>query len=115
LPPQNTYLYLDHVQVHTANGGVTYSKDKYYGTAQGLFGSGLRTGDQNQYSLPSHLTFDLSGGYNFTGDSFWTKWKLSGDILNITNNAFPITIANGFNGSHYAAGREFFIRLSKEI
>jgi outer membrane receptor protein involved in Fe transport len=113
--PQNTYLFLDHVQVHTANAGLTYSKDQYYGTAQALFGSGLRTGDQNQFSLPSHFSFDLSGGYNFTGESFWSKWKLSGDILNITNNVFPITIANGFNGSHYAAGREFFIRLSKEI
>ncbi len=114
-PPLNTYLYLDHVQVHTANGGFSYAKDQYYGTVQGLFGSGLRTGDQNQFSLPSHFSCDLSGGYNFTGESFWSKWKVSGDILNITNNVFPITIANGYNGSHYAAGREFFIRLSKEI
>jgi outer membrane receptor for ferrienterochelin and colicin len=115
VPPQNTYLFLDHVQEHTANGGFTYAKDQYYGTVQGLFGSGLRTGDQNQYSLPSHFSFDLSGGYNFNGENYWSKWKVSGDILNITNNAFPITIANGYNGSHYAAGREFFIRLSKEI
>jgi outer membrane receptor protein involved in Fe transport len=113
--PQNTYLFLDHVQIHTANSGVTYAKDQYYGTVQGLFGSGLRTGDQNQFSLPSHFTFDLSAGYNFTGESFWSKWKLSGDVLNVTNNVYPITIANGFNGSHYAADREFFVRLTKEL
>jgi outer membrane receptor protein involved in Fe transport len=64
--------------------------------------------------LPSHLSFDLSAGYEFAG-SFWEQWKVSGDIFNIFNNVYPITIANGFNGSHYAAGREFFIRLTKML
>ena len=113
--PSNTYLFLDHVQVHTANAGLTCSKDRYYSTVQGLFGSGLRTGPNNALHLPSHLSFDLSGGYEFQGDSWLSRWKLSADILNIFDNAYPISIANGFNGSHYAAGREFFLRLSKEL
>jgi outer membrane cobalamin receptor len=112
LPPQNTYLYLDHVQVHTANTGLTYAKDRYYGTVQGLFGSGLRTGPNNEDHLPSHFSFDLSAGYEFQGN-FWEQWKVSGDIFNIFNNVYPISIANGFNGSHYVAGREFFVRLTK--
>ena len=41
--------------------------------------------------------------------------KVSGDVLNVFDTAYPITIANGFNGSHYAAGREFFVRLTKEL
>ena len=53
--------------------------------------------------------------YDFSGDSWLSKSKLSIDLLNITDNVYPITIANGFNGSHYAAGRELFVRLSKEL
>jgi outer membrane cobalamin receptor len=115
LPPPNTYIFLDHVQVHTANAGVSYSKDRYFASAQGLFGSGLRTGPSNANSLPAHLTFDATAGYEFKGDTWLTQWKVSGDVLNIFDNAYAISIANGFNGSHYAAGREFFIRLTKEL
>lgn len=113
--PQDTYLYLDHVQVSTANAGLTYAKDRYYGTVQGLFGSGLRTGPNNTLSLPTHFSFDLSAGYEFTSDRWLERWKVSGDIINLFDNAYPISIANGFNGSHYAAGRELFIRLTKEL
>jgi hypothetical protein len=58
---------------------------------------------------------DFTAGYQFHGDTWWEKFKLSGDMLNAFDNAYPITIANGYNGSHYAAGREFFIRLTKEL
>jgi outer membrane receptor protein involved in Fe transport len=113
--PGNTYIFLDHVQLHTANYGLSYSKDNYFGSVQGLYGSGLRTGPFNTASLPDHFTYDLTAGYQFARDSWISKWKVQGDILNIFNNVYPITIANGFNGSHYAAGREFFIRLTKEL
>jgi outer membrane cobalamin receptor len=113
--PGNDYQYLDHVQLSTANAGLTYSHDHYWGTVQGLFGSGLRTGSNNSLSLPSHFAMNLSGGYDFHGDTWWTKVKVSGDVLNLFDNVYPITIANGYNGSHYAAGREFFIRLTKEL
>ena len=109
------YQFLDHVQVHTANAGVTYQRDRWYWTGQGLFGSGLRTGDGNSLSLPSHFTADTSLGYNFSADSWASKSRVSLDLLNVTNNIYPITIANGFNGSHYAAGRELFVRFAKDL
>ena len=109
------YQFLDHVQVHTANAGLTYRRDHWWWTGEGLFRSGLRTGDGNSLSLPSHFTADTSVGYDFSGTSWLSKTKLSLDLLNITDNVYPITIANGFNGSHYAAGRELFLRLSKDL
>ncbi|PWU10749.1 MAG: hypothetical protein C5B47_01755 [Verrucomicrobia bacterium] len=114
-PSDNDYHFLDHVQMQTANAGVTYKENQFYWTGQALYGSGLRTGDQNNTSLPAHLTFDTTVGYSFNGDSWATKFKLSADILNILDNPYPISIANGFNGSHYAAGRQFFVRLAKEF
>lgn len=101
--------FLDHVQVHTIISSLTYSKNGFWCTLQGLYGSGLRTGQNNSLSLPGHFTLDTSVGYDFRG------LKISGDALNVFNNIYPITISNGFNGSYYAAGRQLFIRLTKTL
>jgi outer membrane receptor protein involved in Fe transport len=107
------YQFLDHTQVHTANAGLTYTRNSFWWTVQGLYGSGLRTGACNSISLPGHFTMDTTAGYEFKGSSWYSNFRLSGDVLNIFNNTYPITIANGFNGSHYAAGRQFFVRVAK--
>ncbi len=108
---QAGYQFLDHVQVQTANAGVTYSREHYWITGEALYGSGLRTDPTNGTSLPAHITFDTTVGY---------KWSLYGlktslDILNILDRPYPITISNGFNGSHYAPGREFFVRVAGDF
>jgi outer membrane receptor protein involved in Fe transport len=113
--PDSGYQMLDHVQMHTANLGVTYSRDFYWWSLQGLYGSGLRTGPNNSISLPGHITMDTTLGYEFHGASWFSRFKLSGDMLNIFDRAYPITIANGFNGSHYAVGRQYMLRVSKSL
>jgi len=114
-PPSDTYQFLDHCQTDTANAGVTWRKYGFWTTVQGLFGSGLRTGPDNNISLPSHFTFNATVGYEWKGPEWYKNVKVYGDVLNIFDNAYPITIANGYNGSHYAAGRQYFIHLVKEF
>jgi outer membrane receptor for monomeric catechols len=114
LPP-NTYQFLDHVQVHTATAGINYNKNHFTAGLNALYGSGLRTAPNNTGHLPGHLSFDLTAGYALTTGSWWRRWSFSGDILNVLNNVYPITVANGFNGSHYSAGREYFIRVAKDL
>jgi len=109
------FQYLDHVQLHTANAGITFHRDRIFWTNEAIFGTGLRTGANNSASLPSHYTQDTTVGYSFNGDTWLSKFQLSGDVLNIFNNVYPISISNGFNGSHYAAGRQFFVRLTKDL
>jgi len=108
-----TYRMLDHLQIHTLNAGLTYFRGPFWWTTQGLYGSGLRTGIQNSKNLPGHFTMDSTLGYEFTGESFMSRFRVSMDALNIFDKRYPITIANAFNGSHYAAGRQFFVRLTK--
>ena len=120
LPPGTVdsggYQYLDHVQIHTVNAGLVFTSGGFTWTTQGLFGSGLRTGDANRQSLPSHFTADTGVGYTFRAeDGLAAKFRLTGDILNVLNNEYPITIANGYNGSHYAAGRQYFVRLARSF
>lgn len=105
------FQYLDHQQFHTLNAGVTYRFSDYWVTGQALYGSGLRTGPDNSVELPGHFTLDTTVGYAFPGLGL----KLSLDVLNIFDNRYPVTIANGLNGSHYAAGRQFIGHLVKEL
>jgi outer membrane receptor protein involved in Fe transport len=108
---QAGWQFLDHVQVQTANAGLTYTKDRYWLTGQALYGSGLRTDPTNGTSLPSHITFDATFGYKLP----FYGLRASLDVLNILDRPYPITISNGFNGSHYAPGREFFVRLAGDF
>jgi len=109
-----SYQDLDHSQNHTANAGITYTKRSFWWTLQGLFGSGLRTGENSSIGLPAHFTMDTTVGYHFGKSSgLLSEFKISADLLNMFNNVYPITIANDITGSHYAAGRQLFLRLSR--
>lgn len=108
--------YLDHAQMHTVNFGATYRHTHYWLTAQGLYGSGLRTGPSNTVELPHHFTMDATVGYDFMGKEWWDSGlKMSLDVLNIFNNRYAISVANGFNGSHYAAGFQVYGHIVKEF
>jgi outer membrane cobalamin receptor len=109
------YQFLDHVQINTANAGLSWAQGGFWATLSGLYGSGLRTGPNNSGSLPAHATMDATLGYQFKSDNWFGDWKLSGDLLNIFDDAYPITVANGYNGSHYAPGREWMVHLSKTL
>jgi hypothetical protein len=114
--PTGGYQFLDHVQLHTANAGLSYTKNNVWWSLMGLYGSGLRTGANNSVELPSHFSFDTTLGYQFKKEIPWLPGsKLSFDLLNVLDNRYPITIANGFNGSHYAAGRMIYVRFSTPI
>jgi outer membrane cobalamin receptor len=109
------YQFLDHCQIHTANGGLTYDPGDLWVTAEGLFGGGLSTGPNNSLRLPSHFTADLTVGYKFKKDSGLEGMKASLDVLNVFDNPYVIFINNGYNGNHYENGREFLFHLAKEI
>jgi len=109
------YQFLDHCQIHTVNGGFAYKTDDIWFSAEGLWGAGLATGDANSLQLPVHFTMDATLGYAFQKESGLNGLKLSMDALNIFDNVYPIFIANGFNGNHYAAGREFIFRLTEKL
>ncbi len=109
------YQFLDHCQIHTANGGLTYNPGDLWITAEGLYGGGLSTGPNNSLRLPGHFTADLTLGYAFKKDSGLSDMKASLDVLNVFDNPYTIFIDNGYNGNHYENGREFIFRLAKMI
>ena len=98
------YIPVDHDQRHTLNAGFTanlplhtwFATNVYYGSG---FKNGLAGANQGPYNgpyLPVHTTFDVSGGRNF-GE----HWKLSANVLNVTNNRVLLDNSITIGGFHF--------------
>ncbi|MFZ9594634.1 MAG: TonB-dependent receptor [Bdellovibrionia bacterium] len=111
--PSSSYQFLDHVQIHTITSGLLYTLNQFSGSIQGVYGSGLRPEPNGISPLPANLKFDLSLSYEWSPKGLFSNSKISLDVLNLLDNAYAVTFADGFNGSSYAAGREIFVHLTK--
>lgn len=104
---------LDHVQRWTANAGATL-KDGH-SRLSGLveYGSGLRTGNNNNETVPGHVRMDLTLSHEFSDAP--SKPTLAFDVYNVFDAHYEYRIANGFNGSHWAPGRSVYLRLITQL
>ena len=107
--------YLDHCQINTANAGLTWSVGGFGLGVTELYGSGLRTGNNNMASLPPHFSTDGTASYAVTGSRWFEDVKFALDVTNIFDNQYPIFVDNGFNGSHYAGPAAFTFHLIKTL
>jgi hypothetical protein len=97
------YEPLDHDQRHTLNTGFTaaltahtwFSTNVYYGSGfvNGLQDSGI--GPYQGAYLPAHTTFDIAAGHGF-GD----RWKLSANVVNVTNHRVLMDNSITIGGFH---------------
>jgi outer membrane cobalamin receptor len=108
----NDWQTLDHVQTWTANAGATL-KDGH-STLSGLleYGSGLRTGGNNDQHVPGHLRVDATLAHQFADAP--ARPTVAFDVFNVFDARYAYRIANGFNGSHFAPGRSIYLRLIAE-
>jgi outer membrane cobalamin receptor len=119
LPPGTVvptdWHYLDHCQINTANAGLAWNLGGFSVGATGLYGSGLRTGPSNKNSLPPHFSMDGTVSYEIKGGHWLEDMKVALDVTNIFANVYPLTVDNGFNGSHYVAPTAFTFHLIKTL
>jgi len=104
---------LDHSQMWTANAGATV---RYAGTTlSGLmnYGSGLRTGPNNNEHVPGHWRFDTTLAHQFLAVPL--RPTLAFDVINLFDAHYAYRISNGFNGSHWAPERSFYLRAAVEF
>ncbi len=98
------YIPLDHDQRDTLNTGFTanlpahtwFSTNVYYGS--GFFNglAGAREGPYNGPYLPAHTTFDVSAGH-----ALGERWKLSANVLNVTNHRVLLDNSITIGGFHF--------------
>ncbi len=101
---------LDHVQTWTANAGFDLhdAAEKSHLAVLFNYGSGLRTGANNDLTVPPHSTFDLTLRHRF---DVVLHPELAVDVFNAFDEIYAIRIANGFVGSAYGPLRQFDVRL----
>lgn len=114
------YSPVDHDQRDTLNTGFTanlpmhtwFSSNVYYGSGFSNGTAGITDGNGNLISpyqgdyLPAHTTFDVSAGRNF-GES----WRVSGDLVNVTNHRVLTDSSLTIGGFHYNDPRMFSAEL----
>jgi hypothetical protein len=101
---------LDHAQTGTANAGATVRDKRFVATAQMEYGSGLRTGADNNEHVPGHLTVDATMAYTFTPHAFPIRAAV--DVINLFDDHYAYRIANGFVGSSFGAPLSVYVSLS---
>jgi hypothetical protein len=101
---------LDHVQAWTVNAGMDLHEEseKSHLSVFFQYGSGLRTGADNNQTVPGHSTWNLTLRHRF---DFAPHPEVALDVLNVFDAAYAIRIANGFVGSAYGPLRQVDVRL----
>jgi len=101
---------LDHSQTWTANGGAAYRDGPTLASMEVAYGSGLRTGANNQSHVPGWVRVDLTLAHDFL--NLPLRPTLAIDIVNLFDAQYAYRISNGFNGSHWAPGRSVYVRTA---
>jgi outer membrane receptor protein involved in Fe transport len=113
----------DHSQDVDSTAGYTArfgNSRAWFGTLQADYGSGFPVQFENvngaffSGTLPAHTTLDFSGGRIVVPgkgpDSQGLGLTL--DVLNLLNHQYVIKVANGFNTTQFANGRNFIVRVT---
>jgi outer membrane cobalamin receptor len=101
---------LDHSQTWTANAGANYRDGPTLVTVLMAYGSGLRTGANNESHVPGWVRVDLTLAHDFL--NLPLRPTLAIDIVNLFDAQYAYRLYNGFNGSHWAAPRSVYVRGS---
>jgi outer membrane cobalamin receptor len=101
---------LDHVQAWTVNIGADLhdESEKSHLSVLYQYGSGLRTGADNNETVPAHSTWNMTLRHRF---DFPLRLEVAVDVLNVLDASYAIRIANGFVGSAYGPLRQVDLRL----
>jgi outer membrane receptor protein involved in Fe transport len=112
----------DHSQTIDATAAYTHRfgwEKLWYSTLQADYGSGFPVQFQDANimlsgTLPAHTTLDFSLGRLLTlGRSAQDQGMgLSFEMLNVLNHQYVIKVANGFNTTQIANGRNFLLRFT---
>ncbi|HEY4239589.1 MAG TPA: TonB-dependent receptor [Kofleriaceae bacterium] len=101
---------LDHAQTLTANAGATVRDGRFSATALAAYGSGLRTGPDNNEHVPGHVRVDTTLAYTFSPSGY--PIRVAADVVNLLDSHYAYRISNGFVGSSYAPARSVYLTLS---
>jgi outer membrane receptor protein involved in Fe transport len=112
----DNYVTLDHVQNYTASIGSSYVLQGTKLSADALFGSGLRTGDNNKNTMPSYWTINASMARDFAIPAAG-KINMRLSMLNLLDEVYQYSNGSGIgiSSSQFAQRRTIYLIASKSF
>ncbi len=111
----HNFIHLDHDQLYTASGGVSYAVMKDLRLSlDGIFGSGLRSGFANTAHLPLYTQFDLGATYHLAAiDDKGLDLRFS--VINFLNRSYELRNGTGIGvfSPQWGPRRAFFAGVSR--
>lgn len=112
----SNWIHLDHDQLLTASGGVSYN---FWGTrvgVDGLFGSGLRSGFANTETVAPYTQFDVGASHTFqlpaVGDL-----EVRGSVTNVLDIPYELRDDSGIGveAAQYGPRRAYYVGVAKSF
>jgi outer membrane receptor protein involved in Fe transport len=110
------YIPLDHQQIVSLSGGVSYKWQGTIFSSDFIYGSGLRKdgATPNGEAVPGYVTVNLGVSHSF---DFWGGLTARFDVINIADEVYEIRDGTGVGvgAPQFGARRGFFVGLSKAL
>ncbi len=111
---QTHWIYTDHTQIVTGSAGVSYLWRGTQFSVDMIYGSGLRTGDDNISSEPAYAQFNAGLTRDFVG---WDGKPLTlrFDVVNLLDTVYQIRSGTGIGvfAPQYGPRRGFYAGLAQ--
>lgn len=111
------YMYADDAQSITASAGLSYNWLGWTGAADGLFGSGLRSGFVNSTHVPAYTRFNLSLGHDLPWAPMQKPMRVRFDVVNVFDTIYQLRDGSGIGveAPQYGPRRGFYLSLSQTL
>lgn len=107
---------LDHSQTYTASTGASYSLWQTKFSVDAIYGSGLRTGNNNVNTMPAYLQVNSAAAREV---ELWAAGKINLrlSVLNLFDEVYQFSNGSGVGiaASQFAQRRTFYLTVSKSF
>ena len=110
------YIYTDHAQWISGSAGAAYKIDKTTLSGKMIFGSGLRSGDDNSDHLPFYTQVDVGIAHEFEVPGA-KPFTLRFDVVNVFDEVYEIRDGSGIGvfAPQFGPRRGFYVGYSQKF
>jgi outer membrane receptor protein involved in Fe transport len=110
------WIYTDHAQTLTGSAGVSYLWDDTRYSADLIYGSGLRSGDDNTSHVPGYTQVNIGASREFMVPNYG-KFTARFAVVNVFDSVYLIRDGSGVGvfAPQYGPRRGYFFGLSKAL
>ncbi len=110
------YVHLDHEQSYALSAGLSYLFRQTHYNLDGIYGSGLRKGDNNSQKMTPYTQFNFSANREFNLPII-KKFNARFAVINLLDNTYQIhdDTGIGVGAPKYGPRRSYYLTISKSF